>query len=636
MCKMFFLRNFLRGMFILFIGLASCTDIDGVKSDVKDLQEEISNLQNVVSQLQIAFQDGKMVKSIELLTDVSTGGWNIQFSDGSVIRVINGADGENGVVIADVVKDEASRIITLTLVDGSSFSFNLDVTYPTGIVILTDQIYLFKNTVTTFEFRVNPSDAVFDFDVEGGSASIELDVVGNTRAADSYVTPPVNYKLIKIEEAKDDKGEVKLGQYKAYVQDLNISQSYHENVVLVLSTKDGEGNPIQLSSAVLKVVFYDQLPVVYMTTPAGVGITSKDDWVKGCYLRIVNPDGSEDMAAGASFKGRGNSTWGYPKKPYAIKLDAKSAVLGMPKHKRWVLLANWMDRTLIRNSVAFEIARQTELEWTPRGTFVEVYLNGQHLGNYYLCEQIKVDKNRVNITEMESADVEGEAVTGGYLMELDTYYDEVNKFRTTVYNLPVNMKEPDEDILVPAQLNYITNYMNCVEQALQENDFASSRSYADLLDVRSFADWWLVYELTQNKEPNHPKSSYMNKDRSGKLKAGPVWDFDWGTFIPGNNNLLNKNAIWYGRLFKDPAFITEVQQRWTVLKPKFESVLQFIDMQAAMIKKSAEVNSRMWPIGQNVNGDEALSFDDAVKRLRQTYATRIQVLDAAIQELSGN
>lgn len=154
--------------------------------------------------------------------------------------------------------------------------------------------------------------------------------------------------------------------------------------------------------------------------------------------------------------------------------------------------------------------------------------------------------------------------------------------------------------------------------------------------MNSFIDWWLVHELTQNGEPNHPKSSYMNKDRSGKLKAGPVWDFDWGTFIPGFSGFRIKDAIWYGRLFEDPAFVAEVKQRWTVLKPKFESVLQFIDMQAAMIKKSAEVNSRMWPISISVNGDEDLDFDAAVKRLRKAYSERIQALDAAIRGLSGN
>ena len=96
----------------------------------------------------------------------------------------------------------------------------------------------------------------------------------------------------------------------------------------------------------------------------------------------------------------------------------------MPKHKRWVLLANWMDRTLMRNRVAFKLGECTQLDWTPRGEYVELVLNGKHLGNYLLCEQIKVDENRVNIAEI---DAESEDVSGGYLMELDTYFDVLMK-----------------------------------------------------------------------------------------------------------------------------------------------------------------------------------------------------------------
>lgn len=133
---------------------------------------------------------------------------------------------------------------------------------------------------------------------------------------------------------------------------------------------------------------------------------------------------------------------GVVKKPCAFKLSSRRQALGMAKHKRRVLLANCFDRSLIRNAVVFELGRETSLEWTPRGEYVDLVLNGVLLGNYYLCEQIKVDKNRVNITEMSSSDVDGESVTGGYLLEYDVNYDEVNKFKTAVKNYPVNIKEP--------------------------------------------------------------------------------------------------------------------------------------------------------------------------------------------------
>lgn len=180
-------------------------------------------------------------------------------------------------------------------------------------------------------------------------------------------------------------------------------------------------------------------PVVFIET-GGRAIPSKwEDWLEDAHVKIYNADWSVDLDASTSIRGRGNSTWGYPKKPYALKLDSGAEVLGMPKRKRWVLLANWMDRTLLRNDVSFKLAALTSLAYTPRGEFVEVYINGRHNGNYYLCEHIKVDQNRVNIDELDQGEVDG-----GYLLELDTYYDEVNKFKSEIRNLPYMFKDPDE------------------------------------------------------------------------------------------------------------------------------------------------------------------------------------------------
>lgn len=136
------------------------------------------------------------------------------------------------------------------------------------------------------------------------------------------------------------------------------------------------------------IAHYSNLPVVYISAPTPVISTA--DWVKNCTIQITNAGEYNAVYESVQLKGRGNSTWLYPKKPYAVKLDKKSEVLGMPEHKRWCLLANWMDRTNIRNDVSFEIGRRLSgLAWTPRGKFVDVVFNGQFAGNYYLCEQIK-------------------------------------------------------------------------------------------------------------------------------------------------------------------------------------------------------------------------------------------------------
>ncbi len=406
------------------------------------------------------------------------------------------------------------------------------------------------------------------------------------------------------------------------------------------------GGEVRFSSELIEIAATGieskgKLPTMYLTTPedpeAPEGrkeINSKEVWVENCEIRIVNADGSEDLnVSKASLRGRGNSTWGYPKKPFAIKLDKKEEVLDMPRHKRWVLLANWMDRTLMRNSVAFEIARKTSLAWTPRGEFVEVVLNGEHLGNYYLCEHIKVDENRVNIVELDESDTEEPTITGGYLVEMDTYYDEINKFKTSIRQMPVNIKEPDEDVLNSTQMAYIEGYFNRIETLLYDDNPPEGESYTDYMDVASFIDWWLVHELTLNGEPNHPKSSFMHKDREGKLFAGPVWDFDWGTFVPGVNDILIKNSIWFDKLFQDADFVAEVKSRWNMLKPEFETVIDYINEEASYIRESAEVNSEMWPITIHVNGDEKMSFDQAVNRLRTVYRDRIDLLDRIIDKL---
>lgn len=373
------------------------------------------------------------------------------------------------------------------------------------------------------------------------------------------------------------------------------------------------------------------LPRVYITTPGGVGINSKDVYVEDGTLSIFDKNGGLELNILSDFKGRGNSTWQMPKKPYAIKLSSKAEVMGMPKHKRWVLLANWVDRTLLRNDIAFEIAKKCPaLPWTPRGEFVELYLNGKHRGNYYLCEHIKIDKNRVNIDEIDEETPETD-LSGGYLLEFDTYSNaEINYFYTKHKNLPVTIKEPDEEVITswehPAY-TYIQDYVNSVEEALNKGDYSEIET---LIDVESYAEWWLLYNLVGNLEPNHPKSCYMYKKRNGKLYAGPAWDFDCATFIPGRKGALLTQVLWYGYLFKHDAFKSLVKERWTVLKPEFEKVFTYIDEKAEYIRESNEINLEMWPVTQNVNEDIDLSYDDAVNRMKEAYRERITELDKVI------
>ena len=388
------------------------------------------------------------------------------------------------------------------------------------------------------------------------------------------------------------------------------------------------------------------LPVVRVTTPGGRSVTSKETWMEGAKMRIELADGTVDYEGPMSIKGRGNSTWGYPKKPYALKLDKKDKVLGMPKHKRWVLLANWKDRTLLRNDAAFWISRQTGLPYTVRGQFVELEFNGRHVGNYYLCEQIKIDKNRVDIQEMDAFETDPELITGGYLLELDTYHDYYNepmRFTSALFNLPYQVKEPDEDEISNEAFSYIQGYVHELETLLKDETRVKNHEYEEYLDVDSAIWFMFVNELATNTDfyntwpSNGPHSVYLYKERGGKIYSGPAWDFDFHGFVP---SLAHQWAgatrtVYYPALYKDEKFRNRMVELWDSKKNDFLKLTDYIDDMAGKIRLSEEYNHALWPIptSQAENGDEQMSFQQAVDRIKEGFTEKWKWMDAHIGDL---
>lgn len=631
-------------------------------------------------------------------------------------------------IIQSIQQNDLTCHITITLNDSTSFTFKKSHAEASGIVLLTTQgIKLGKEATATIEFRVNPSNATFNYNIGSPDCQIELDLVCKTRT--SYTTAPTNYALTKVELVYDENGIIKKGQYRAYITDTGIDDDYIEDAALVLTIDDANNEKVQISSTVFNIKFSGNLlysfsflkkdneqiladievpisdnsielcnpliistkhliatyntngehvfvndieqisgvscndftnpvtykivsakgdvntynisvsntglPIVVIETPENKKIPAKtQDWLGGTKIKIFNSDGTIDYEnSNDNIRGRGNTTWTYPKKPYALKLENKAPILNMPEHKRWVLLANWMDRTLLRNCVAFKISQSTGLDWTPRGDFVEVILNGKHIGNYYLCEQIRIDENRVDINNLKNTDIEGDDITGGYLIELDKNYDEVHKFKSAIKNLPYMFKEPDEEMLNTSQFEYLENYINTLETLLYDNNLFATRDYTNYIDINSFIDWWFVHELARNQEPGHPKSCYMHKDYLGKLKAGPIWDFDWGTFIPNSYGFQIKHTIYYDALFSDPDFVDRVKERWNLLKPTFSTIPDFIETEKNKLAKSADINIKMWPISQRVNKDEDLSYEMAIEQMKFAYEQRLQWLDTQINNM---
>lgn len=382
----------------------------------------------------------------------------------------------------------------------------------------------------------------------------------------------------------------------------------------------------------------------------------------------------------ASTRLRGNVTQQMPKKPFAVKLKKKHYVLGMPAHKRWVLLANWKDRTLMRNSVAFAMAKTFKniypsdgMAWNPSGQFVELVYNGVHVGTYYLCEQIKVDNNRLAINDIMEDSSSTSPADYGILMESDDGYDEAWKFTTANY-VPFLLKDDASDEV----LAYAQNFVRGVEDNLYAGNYDAA---FEKMDLSSFVDFWLIQELMMNSETAHPKScySYIN---NGKIYAGPLWDFDWNTLPTSSsysensytftesmledamhsktlfwttykcyhktsgypsepNNEGDKTYLWYPMLVKSDAFKAMAAERWNAVKAGLKAdMIIHLDNMYAQLATSAAENEKMWPvdsgtsavgskrysvygIGGGFCGDESKSFKDAIEQLKTTISTRI-------------
>jgi hypothetical protein len=334
-----------------------------------------------------------------------------------------------------------------------------------------------------------------------------------------------------------------------------------------------------------------------------------------------------------------------------MKLEKRTSVCGMPKHKRWCLISNYRDKTLLRNQVAMELGRVTQLEWVPRVVQVELVKNGTHRGTYLLSEQIRIDENRVNIQEMNSDDVQGEAITGGYVLEIDRYNDSDtytfnSKYMTgTLYSAssksPVHVKIPSIDDGNDAQFKYIEGHFRKAEEAICNNNGDWTEALNTYIDLGSIVDQWLIYEITATPEPARgPYSFYMYKKQGDtKFYGGPLWDFDFMSFIrTTQNQWVNKTAGWIPFLWDCPEFRATVKAHWDMYKADFYDIQsRYIDEQERYLRKSAEAN---WAIhhqnliddGRRENGDETLSSTEAIQRMREVLKSRLDWLDVRFQD----
>lgn len=402
-----------------------------------------------------------------------------------------------------------------------------------------------------------------------------------------------------------------------------------------------------------------KLGSMFINTPEG-GLdrihADKSHKEKGCTMLAVDENGKVDYNSTlASMKGRGNSTWGKAKKPYNIKLDSKTKLFGMDKAKSWCLIANYEDLSLLRNQIVYALGAQIGMDATPDCRSIDLYINGEYMGVYLITEKVEIDKNRVDITDLEKATeklndkdldtyaqqgvtgeyaryIEGtqkwfdipnnpDNITGGYLLELELggrYDDEPSGF-TTEAGQHVIVKSPE--YASEAQVKYISAYWQEMEDALYSDTGYNSlgKHYSEYIDIESYAGQYLIEEWSGDWDAGIT-SNYFYKDVDGKICAGPIWDFDsaaanskaphtisdptqwnartrtlWYNALMGSNSVKAVPNI-YALGFRHADFVEKVEAEWqNNFYPAVLSMLNSkLDSYVEQIKGAAVMNAIRW------------------------------------------
>lgn len=502
-------------------------------------------------------------------------------------------------IIESISRDNVNNRVTFTFADGSSFCFPLAGSYASGVVVMSSSdLVLEPGGVATIIFRVNPSDAELNFNVDSDDCQIALDVVDVTTRGSLVVTQSENYTLTSIARSTSPDGTLIPGQFIATITDNNLKVGYVETAAVVVKGVGAgqlSSQPITISSSKLTDMVATGLPTVVIDTPDASPIVSKDEWMPDAVMYIYNADGSMDYKGSLSVKGRGNSTWGLPKKPFALKLDKKSEILGMPTHKRWCLLADYYDETNLRNNLVLWMGNNlSHLDYTPRNKEVNLVLNGVNCGLYLLTEQIKIDENRVNVGD------------SGFVLEIDVRASEPNEtdpfFYVSNIESPIAVKDYDE---TEESFQYIKNYVRQADYILFSSDYLNPESgWRSMLDQDSFIDWYLINEIVKNNDSNFYSSCYMNVKKDNKIKMGPLWDYDLSmsnyvgydleSFPNNPEGFQILRTKWYQRLFTDPEFVAAVKSRFEHYYNSRQLIYDYIDADVERTDKAFAVDYSIW------------------------------------------
>ena len=376
---------------------------------------------------------------------------------------------------------------------------------------------------------------------------------------------------------------------------------------------------------------YTGLPMMYITTDGYKDVTSKEVYLHGTMLLredVKTRSAGDVVEASVNIKGRGNSSWKLPKKAYRLKFDETVSMLDMHKDKSWVLIPNYSDKSMIRNSLAFYMSKISKLDYTPESHFVELILNGKYKGTYLLCEKLKISNHRVAVGD------------DGFLVEIDSRAPgEADSRFFPVPHLEnvVNVKDPEVEYN-DANYRYVKDFIVKADEALFSAKFTDQTvGWQAYMDMDSFVDWYLIQEIGKNLDGNYDTSCFMHLARGGKLMMGPMWDMDvaYGNISEANQSCYRptgfhiKYVLWYARLFKDPAFVKRVKERFNYFYLHMNDILANVNADAQYLKYSAQENNDVWGVlnvktwpNYNIWG----SYQNEVQDVKEWFVTRMKWL----------
>ncbi len=419
------------------------------------------------------------------------------------------------------------------------------------------------------------------------------------------------------------------------------------------------------------------LPIVIIDT---YGQEIPDDPKINAGMKIIDnaPGERNNITDTPAFDGpigieiRGSSSQLFPKKSYGFETwdaennDIDVSLLGMPAESDWILNANYTDKTLSRNALAYQVS-QNMGHYATRYKFVEVTINGDYKGIYIFSEKIKRNVNRVDVAKLKDDQNSGDPLTGGYIFKIDKTTGSGGDGWTSTFPPPAHSsgqtiffqyEYPKSDKITNQQKQYISDYVNDFETALAGPDFADPVSGFRKYAVEgTFIDYFLVNEISKNVD-GYRLSTFLHKQREslgGKLRIGPVWDYDiawhnanycggdvlegWAYQFPCQDDYWQV-PFWWGRLLEDTTFANNLKCRWTSMRENILSDAwfgQYIDSVALLLDEPQERNFTRWPIlGQYVWPNPwpyPATYAEEISSIKSWTHSRLAWIDA---NLPGN